>query len=223
MAPDRIALFGYAHVPWVAKNQRMIPGTALPDAALRADMAARAAAVLEAAGYVPVGLDHFALPDDALARAARSGRLRRNFQGYTTDDAATLVGLGATAIGRTPSGFVQNIAETGAWARAVRAGRLPVARGVALDDDDRLRGQVIERLLCDGTADTGALGARFGLRPGWCDAEFLRLAELAADGLVTLDNGRVTLTAAGRPLARVVASVFDRYLAASTARHSVAV
>jgi oxygen-independent coproporphyrinogen-3 oxidase len=223
MRPDRIALFGYAHVPWVAKNQRMIPEAALPDAALRADMAARAAAALEAAGYVPVGLDHFALPADPLARAARTGRLRRNFQGYTTDEAPALIGLGATAIGRTPAGFVQNIAETGAWGRAVRAGRLPVARGIALDDDDRLRGQVIERLLCDGAADTAALGARVGLGPGWCDAELARLAELAADGLVALDGGRVTLTAAGRPLARVVASVFDRYLAASTARHSVAV
>jgi oxygen-independent coproporphyrinogen-3 oxidase len=223
MAPDRIALFGYAHVPWVAKNQRMIPEAALPDAVARADMAARAAAALEAAGYVPVGLDHFALPGDALARAARTGRLRRNFQGYTTDDAAALIGLGATAIGRTPCGFVQNVAETGAWARAVHAGRLPVARGLELDDDDRLRGQVFERLLCDGTADTAALGSGFGLGPGWCDDELARLAKLAADGLVTIDDGRVTLTAAGRPLARVVASVFDRYLAASTARHSVAV
>jgi oxygen-independent coproporphyrinogen-3 oxidase len=223
MAPDRIALFGYAHVPWMAKNQRMIPEAALPDAAARADMAARAAAALGAAGYVPIGLDHFALPGDALARAARTGRLRRNFQGYTTDDAPALIGLGATAIGRTPSGFVQNLAETGAWARAVRAGRLPVARGLALDDDDRLRGRVIERLLCDGSADTAALAAGLGLRPGWCDDELTRLAELAADGLVTVDDGRITLTAAGRPLARVIASVFDRYLAASTARHSVAV
>jgi oxygen-independent coproporphyrinogen-3 oxidase len=223
MAPDRIALFGYAHVPWMAKNQRMIPEAALPDAAARADMAARAAAALEGVGYVPIGLDHFALPGDALARAARTGRVRRNFQGYTTDDAPALIGLGVTAIGRTPWGFVQNIAETGAWARAVRAGQLPIARGLALDDGDRLRGQVIERLLCDGTVDTAALGAGFALGPGWCDDELARLAEFAADGLVSIDDGRVVLTAAGRPLARVVASVFDRYLAASTARHSVAV
>jgi oxygen-independent coproporphyrinogen-3 oxidase len=222
MAPDRIALFGYAHVPWVAKNQRMIPTEALPDASTRALMAAEATAALEAAGYVAIGLDHFALPADPLARAAASGRLRRNFQGYTTDAAETLIGVGPTAIGRTRAGFAQNIAETGAWARAIAAGRLPVARGLAVDDDDRLRALVIERLMCDGAADTAALGARFGRTPGWCADELARLAEHAADGLVRLEAGRVELTPTGRTLSRVVAAVFDRHLAASEARHSVA-
>lgn len=223
MAPDRIALFGYAHVPWMARNQRMIPTEALPDAASRATMATRAAEALEAAGYVPIGLDHFALPGDPLAQAARSGRLRRNFQGYTTDAAETLIGFGATAIGRTASGFVQNLAETGAWARAIAAGRLPVARGLAVSDDDRLRARVIERLMCDGAADTAALGAAFGRPADWCADELARLSEHAADGLVRLDGGRVELTAAGRGLSRVVAATFDRYLAASETRHSLAV
>jgi oxygen-independent coproporphyrinogen-3 oxidase len=207
----------------MAKNQRMIPTEALPAAASRAEMAARAAEALQAAGYVAIGLDHFALPADPLAQAARSGRLRRNFQGYTTDAAETLIGLGATAIGRTPSGFVQNVAETGAWARAVAAGRLPVARGLAIDDDDRLRAQVIERLMCDAAADTAALGAAVGRPPDWCADELARLAELADDGLVRLRGGRVELTAAGRGLSRVVAAVFDRYLAGSEVRHSLAV
>lgn len=140
MGPGRIALFGYAHVPWMAKNQRMIPEDALPGPMRRADQAAAAAEALAAPGHVRIGLDHLARPDDPLADAAAEGRLRRNFQGYTTDQAETLIGLGATSISRTPAGFAQNVVETGAWAREVAAGRLPVARGRALSLDDRRRG-----------------------------------------------------------------------------------
>jgi oxygen-independent coproporphyrinogen-3 oxidase len=221
LRPDRIALFGYAHVPWMAKNQRMIAPEALPGPAERAEQAARAAEALLAAGYVPIGLDHYALPGDSMAIAAREGRLRRNFQGYTTDEAETLIGLGATAIGRTHSGFVQNIAETNAWTRAVQAGVLPVAKGRALTDEDRLRGFVIERIMCDGSVDLDAAAARFGAAPGWCDEG--ALDALAADGLLTRKGARITLTPAGRPLCRVVAAAFDAYLPKSEAKHSVAV
>src|SRR5450756_215700 len=131
MKPDRIALFGYAHVPWVAKNQRMIADDTLPTAFERAEQAQAAAAALVASGYTQIGIDHFALPGDSLAIAAAAGRLHRNFQGYTSDTAQTLIGIGATAIGRTPQGYVQNASETGAWSRAVAAGKLPVARGHA--------------------------------------------------------------------------------------------
>ena len=223
MRPDRIALFGYAHVPWMAKNQRMIPEDALPDGAERKAQANAAAAALASAGYDTIGLDHFALPSDPMARAARDGTLRRNFQGYTTDTARALIGLGATSIGRNPGGFVQNIAETGAWARTVSAGHLPIAKGVALTDDDRLRGRVIEALMCTGTADTAALGAEFGQPPDWCTAELEEMGEFARNGLVARDGGTVRLTEAGRPLMRVVAAAFDAYLGASEARHSVAV
>jgi oxygen-independent coproporphyrinogen-3 oxidase len=221
MKPDRIALFGYAHVPWMAKNQRMIAPESLPGPAERAEQAARAAEALIAAGYVPIGLDHYALPTDSMAIAAREGRLRRNFQGYTTDQAETLIGLGATAISRTRFGYAQNIAETNAWARAVQAGIPPVAKGRALSDDDRLRGFVIERIMCDGAVDLDAAAARFGAPPGWWDA--LALDDLAADGLITRQGARIALTAAGRPLCRVVAAAFDAYLPRSEARHSVAV
>lgn len=223
MRPDRVALFGYAHVPWVAKNQRLIATAALPDAAERADQAACAAQALRAAGYQAVGLDHYALADDPLAVAARTGTLRRNFQGYTTDTADTLIGLGATAIGHTPLGFVQNIAETGAWARAIGAGTLPVARGLALDREDRLRGFVIERIMCDGAVDTEAVGRRFGVEPDWCAPELASLAELERDGLLELAGGRITLSEVGRPFARVVAHAFDAYHARAAVRHSVAV
>ncbi len=223
MAPKRIALFGYAHVPWVAKNQRMIPEAALPDGAARAAQAAAAAGRLAAAGYQAIGIDHFALPGDALAVAARRGRLRRNFQGYTADMAEALIGFGATAIGRMPQGHVQNIAETGAWARAVAEGRLPVARGHVLDDDDRLRGHVIERIMCEGRIDLAAAGRLFGAEHSWWAEAEPALDELAADGLLARAGARVALTAQGQGLARVVASAFDRYLAEGTARHSVAV
>lgn len=221
--PDRIALFGYAHVPWMAKNQRLIDETALPDGAERARQAREAAGRLLASGYEAVGLDHFALPDDPLASAARSGRLHRNFQGYTTDAQETLLGLGATAIGRTPAGYVQNIGETRAWTRAVRGGRLPVAKGIALSADDRLRAWVIERIMCDGAVDLDDAAERFHVAHDWADPELLALAPLEADGIIERNHARITLTPEARPLSRIVASTFDRYLAAGRAKHSAAV
>ena len=223
MQPDRVALFGYAHVPWMAKNQRMIPEEALPDVRARYAQARAAADRLIEAGYQEIGLDHFALPTDDLAIAADNGVLRRNFQGYTTDQAATLLGFGATSIGRTPSGYVQNIAETGAWARAVEGGDLPVAKGHALSDDDRLRGHVIEQIMCQASVDLDELAREFALSSDWCADELRRLEPLAEDGLVTLNAGTIRLTDRGRALARVVAAVFDSYRETANSRHSVAV
>lgn len=224
MAPDRVALFGYAHVPWFAKNQRLIPQDALPDGEERVRQALAARAGFEAAGYQAVGLDHFALPVDPLAVAARQGRLRRNFQGYTTDGCATMLGFGATAIGATPAGYVQNIAETGAWSRAVNAGILPVERGIALTDEDRLRACVIERLMCDGAVDASALAKAAGRPAGHFDAAFAALAPLAADGLAAVEDGRVTLSPAGALVSRLAAAAFDAHRApAAPARHAVAI
>lgn len=222
MGPGRIALFGYAHVPWQAKNQRLIPEAALPGPAARADQARAAAAELVAQGYLPIGLDHFARPDDPMALAAAAGRLRRNFQGYTTDQADTMLALGATSIGRTPAGWWQNIAETGAWARAIAAGSLPVAKGLALSADDRLRGWTIERLMCDGAVDTAEAARRFGAAPDWARASLDRLRELAADGIVSLDGSRVRVADDARGLVRVAAAAFDAYLDRGVARFSAA-
>ncbi|MEO1613478.1 MAG: oxygen-independent coproporphyrinogen III oxidase, partial [Pseudomonadota bacterium] len=132
LGADRCALFSYAHVPWMAKRQRLIDANALPDAPMRVEMAAAGSAAFLTEGYQAIGLDHYAKPDDALAVAARSGLLRRNFQGYTTDRAETMIGFGATSIGKTPFGYVQNHAEVGAWDRSVQAGRPAIAKGVAL-------------------------------------------------------------------------------------------
>ena len=223
MRPNRIALFGYAHVPWMAKKQRLIEEAALPGATERLDQAAAAAEALKGQGYVPIGLDHFALPDDPLAKVAAAGKLHRNFQGYTTDSAETLIGLGTTSISRTPSGYVQSIAETGAWARSVAAGRLPVAKGIAYSSDDRLRSHVIEEIMCNGTVDLAMAARRFDAPINWAGSVGSELAQMVTDGLITSDGMEIKLTDAGRPLVRVVAAVFDRYLAKQAARHSVAI
>ena len=219
MRPDRLALFGYAHVPWMAKRQRLIDQAALPGAAERLDQAKAAAAAIADAGYVAIGLDHFSLPQDDLAVAARKGTLRRNFQGYTTDTANTLLGLGATSIGRTPDGFVQNIAETGAWSRAVAEGQLPVGKGVGLSPDDRRRGAIIEDLMCNGRADLSSY-ARDDQMPAGIAAE---LDDMAAAGMIQRNGLTIRMTPSGAPFVRVVAALFDAYLPKAEARNSVAV
>lgn len=223
MQPDRIALFGYAHVPWMAKKQRLIDEAALPGGEERLLQSQAAAVALIEAGYVAIGLDHFALPTDSMAKAAKAGSLRRNFQGYTTDRAETMLGVGSTSIGRTPWGYVQNLTETGAWSRAIDAGVLPVAKGVALSKDDNLRGYVIERLMCNGKVDLDAVALHVGVSQDWYDLHEPELAILEADGLIKRRAGRISMTKKGAPVVRVVAAVFDAYLVANTARHAVAV
>ena len=223
MRPDRIALFGYAHVPWMAKKQRMIDEAALPDSAARQEQAFEACEALKKAGYVAIGLDHFALPHDDMAKAAADGTLRRNFQGYTTDTAQALLGVGATSISRTPSGFVQNIAETGAWARSVEAGELPVGKGRGFVGQDALRGYVIEQLMCNGTVDLAAAGAAFDEASGWFAEAEPELRQFERDGLLIRSGSTITLASDGIPLCRIVASVFDEYLSSGAARHAVAV
>lgn len=216
--PQRLALFGYAHVPWFKTHQRLIDTDALPGAAERIEQAAIAAETLATFGYRPVGLDHFALPDDELCIAAREGRLHRNFQGYTTDDADALIGIGASSIGKLPQGFVQNAPDMGHYARSIAAGKFATVKGLALTDDDRLRAGIIERLMCDLALDLDAFGgaARFA-------GELTALEALAAQGLLTIDGARITITEAGRPYIRIAAAAFDSYLTASQKRHSVAV
>jgi oxygen-independent coproporphyrinogen-3 oxidase len=214
LKPARLAVFGYAHVPWMAKNQRMIPDDALPGGEARFEMAALAGQVLVERGYQAIGIDHFALREDSLAIAAREGRLRRNFQGYTTDQAGALIGLGASSISALPQGYAQNMVQTNDYLRAVDAGALPVAKGLALMPEDIWRRAAIERLMCDFAVDLEAIALRFGLPDGAFAADFERLRPLAEDGLVEIDGSQVHITPEGQPLARVVAAAFDVYLAA---------
>ena len=219
LGAQRMALFGYAHVPWFKTHQKLIDEAALPGLAERLEQAQVAADTLCGLGYQAVGLDHFALPDDELAVAARAGTLRRNFQGYTTDVADALVGLGASAIGKLPQGFVQNAPDVAGYTRAVAAGRFAIVKGLALTDEDRVRSGIIERLMCDLALDlTNVEGgpARFA-------REMAALAPLVAEGLLEIAGGRVTVTESGRPYVRIAAAAFDAYLAKNQKKHSVAV
>jgi oxygen-independent coproporphyrinogen-3 oxidase len=222
LAAQRVAYFGYAHVPWMKTHQRLIDEAMLPGVVERLEQAATGHAALIEAGYQAIGLDHFARPDDALALAARAGTLRRNFQGYTTDAADALIGFGASAISSLPQGFVQNAPDVGGYARAIADERLPTARGIAVTTEDRLRGRIIERLMCDFAVDLAALAGSQSDAPDFT-AELAELAPLADEGLVQLAGHTVTVTEAGRPFVRLVAAAFDTYLASGRARHSLAV
>lgn len=221
LAPGRVALFGYAHVPWMKKHQQMIPEASLPDGRMRFDLMRRAAGMLEDAGYVAIGIDHFARPDDSLAIAAAEGRLRRNFQGYTDDQATTIIGLGASSIGQFRQGYVQNNPATGVYEKTVLGGGLAVVRGFELDDEDRMRGWVIERVMCDFGFVVADLFKRFGHRSADVIAEAQALA--ADDPMVRFADGRFEIRPETQPFARSIAARFDAYLGAGAARHSSAV
>jgi oxygen-independent coproporphyrinogen-3 oxidase len=223
LAPDRLALFGYAHVPWMKRHQRLIPEAALPDAATRFRQSRAVARRLVEAGYRPIGLDHFARPNDPLAAAQSAGALHRSFQGYSEDATPALIGLGASAIGTLPEGYIQNAVPIKAYTETVRAGRLATVRGFRLGHDDRLRRAVIERLMCDFRADLPALTAAFGVTAQVFAPELAALAPLEADGLVDVVDDAITVTQKGRPLVRAVAACFDAYLGHGKARHSRAV
>lgn len=223
LAPERIALFGYAHVPWMKKHQAMIDEAALPDAVERFAQANRAAALIAGHGYVRIGIDHFAKPHDALAEAQRHGRLRRNFQGYTSDDCETLLGLGASAIGRLPQGYVQNAVPTGEYRRVVDAGGLAAVRGIALSDEDRVRAYAIERLMCDFRLGRTDIEGRFGAGAGSLLADIELLAEYDAEGFVALDEEGLQVTPKGRPFVRAICAALDPYFLNGKGRHSIAV
>lgn len=222
LAPNRIALFGYAHVPWFKTHQRLIRESALPGAEARLAQARAAFDAFTAAGYEAIGLDHFARPDDALAAAAREGRLSRNFQGYTDDAADALVGLGASAIGRLPQGFVQNAPDLGSYFRAIDAGRPATVRGYALCAEDILRGEAIEQLMCRGTVDLAQLASEHGADPAFFDRDLTKLDDLAALGMVERDRRAVRVTEAGRPFLRLAAAAFDGH-ETTASRHARAV
>jgi oxygen-independent coproporphyrinogen-3 oxidase len=223
LRPERLALFGYAHVPWMKSHQQLIDEAALPGPEARLDQSESAADRLAAEGYVRIGLDHFALPDDPMARALAAGTLRRNFQGYTTDPATTLLGMGASAIGSLPQGFVQNAAHELTWRAAVKDSRLPVGRGVAVSGEDRFRAEVIERLMCDFSVDLAVICARHDRSPDELSAELARLAPFVADGLAQIRGAEVQVLAPGRLLVRSIAAVFDAYFDADSHRHAKAI
>lgn len=220
MRPDRFAVFGYAHVPSFKKHQKLIDETALADAEGRIVQAEAIAATLVAAGYRRIGLDHFARADDNLAVAQAVGQLHRNFQGYTTDACDTLIGFGASAIGRTTKGYAQNEVQPGLYAQKIAAGRLATVKGYRLTEEDRLRAAIIERLMCDFSADIPAIAAAHGFDPGIVLESNARLVMLEGDGILENTAGVIRLREEGRFLIRAVATAFDAYLDQSARTHS---
>ncbi len=214
LGADRVAVFGYAHVPHMVPRQRVIPEAALPGAEARFAMAAEAHARLTAHGYDAVGFDHFALPHDPMARAVRGGTLRRNFQGFTDDASDVLIGMGSSAISGFPALLAQNDKHNGRYRKLSGEGRLSPRHGIARSAQDRLRGQVIEALLCRGEAELSPC-LRAEVRGA--------LLPFTAAGLATLDNNTLRLAPGGLPYARVIASLFDRYRAVTQHRFSSAI
>jgi oxygen-independent coproporphyrinogen-3 oxidase len=213
MRPDRLAVYGYAHMPGRFKAQRMIRETDLPDPETRLTLLQATIDKLCAAGYVYIGLDHFALSTDSLVRALDDGGLHRNFQGYTTHANRDLVNLGMSAIGQVGSLYMQNHRSLNDYEKAIALGELPSARGAWMSRDDFIRGDVIQGIMCRGAVDMTEIEDRYQIDfSRYFSKELLRLRLLSADGLVVLSAGHIKLTPVGRLLMRNVAMSFDAYL-----------
>ncbi|PQP00214.1 oxygen-independent coproporphyrinogen III oxidase [Massilia phosphatilytica] len=211
-APDRISVYNYAHMPQLFKSQKLIRDEDLPDGATKLAMLGLCIERLGAAGYVYIGMDHFARPDDELARAQRDGTLHRNFQGYSTHADIDMVACGVSAISAVNGTYAQNEKSLDPYYARIDRGELPVARGLALSGDDLLRRDVIQKLMCDFALDLRDLAARWDVDVGARFApELARLAELARDGLLTVTPERIDVTPKGRLLVRNICMVFDDY------------
>lgn len=211
--PDRLAVYSYAHLPELFKPQRRIDAADLPAPDVKLALLQLAIEKLTAAGYVYIGMDHFALPDDDLALAQARGSLHRNFMGYTTHADSDLVGVGVSAISHIGASFSQNPRDLPTWQAAVDEGRMPVFRGMLLSDDDQLRADLIQRLMCQGEVPVSALERRYAIDFGeyFRDA-LVHLQPLIGDGLVRIEADRIVATSQGRMLLRNIAMCFDRYL-----------
>ncbi|HYD84215.1 MAG TPA: oxygen-independent coproporphyrinogen III oxidase [Opitutus sp.] len=220
--PDRLSVFSYAHVPWIKPAQKIFDDREqLPDAEAKLAMFAIAHEKLTATGYVDIGLDHFARPDDELAIALREGTLHRNFQGYSTRGGASLYSFGISSISATATTYRQNFKTLDAWRAALDASELPVERGLRLSEEDLRRRTIIMRIMCDRKLDFAALSQSLGVDfAGTYAKEIASLADLEADGLVARTRNGVAVTRAGAPLLRVVAMRFDPQLSAGAQEHS---
>ncbi len=213
MGPDRLAVFNYAHVPWMKKHQKLIAETDLPSLQTRLALQQLILEKLNAAGYVYIGMDHFAKPEDEIVRAQQSKTLYRNFQGYTTHKNCDIYAFGASSISQTEDVFVQNVKKLNDYYRLVGEGRLPVERGLRVTREDKLRRDAITRIMCDLELDKAAFGQAWGIGFDSYFADALAdLEEMEADGLVKLTPEKVMVTQAGRFFLRNIAMPFDAYL-----------
>lgn len=221
LSPDRVALYGYAHVPWMSRRQQMIPSDAMPTPEERLSLFETARKLFLWDGYVEVGIDHFAKPEDGMARALQTGTLRRNFQGYTDDPAPVLIGLGASSISRFPQGFAQNASGTAEHTRAIRDGRFSTHRGHTFRGEDLLRARIIEALMCDFRVSRADLLRDFDTSAARLDSLF-QVARAEFGDMVQLTEDGLYIPERARPLTRMIARAFDAYDSAK-AKHSSAI
>jgi oxygen-independent coproporphyrinogen-3 oxidase len=206
LGPDRIAVFGYAHVPWFKKHQKMIRDEDLPDIDARYDQALAMSEGLCSNGYEMIGLDHYARHGDPMIAALHDGTLRRNFQGYTVDPADALMGFGCSAISSMPQGFAQSSRDMARWATAIDAGELPLDRGVAYTKEDLMRAEIIEKLMCFLRARPEEIARRHGFDPESISEAWDKLKPLEADGLCRVEDGEVIVPEERRLFVRTVAA-----------------
>jgi oxygen-independent coproporphyrinogen-3 oxidase len=221
LRPDRVAVYSFAYVPWIRAHMKHLPETSLPSPRVKIELLAAAIAAFTGAGYRQIGMDHFALPDDELARAVEARVLNRTFMGYTVQAARDMVAIGVSGIGDVQRTFVQNTKKLSAYYAALDAGRFPVERGYVLDGDDLVRRHVITELMCNFHLDVREVERRFDVEFGrYFAAELAELtgpASPAADGLVRVTGDAIEVTPTGRLFVRNVCMVFDRNLRARTA------
>ncbi len=220
LAPDRIAFFGYAHVPWMKKHMQLIEEEKLPDASQRLELFDAARQILRDRGYVEIGLDHFVRPDDSMATAYKSGRLQRNFQGYTTDYAKTLIGFGPSAISSFAAGYCQNTPDLRNYTECIKAGKSPVAKGIELSNEDRRRRGIISSLMCYGTVNLADYRAKCAGGEENFDAEVNSLKGLVKDQLVSVAGSIITVNKNVPHACRLVAAAFDSYLQPRQQQHT---
>ena len=211
--PDRIAVYSYAHMPQLFKPQKQLDATLLPTGETKLALLQTAIEKLSQAGYCYIGMDHFALPEDELARAQASGSLHRNFMGYTTHADTDLLGLGVSSISHIGDSFSQNPRDLPSWEMAIESGRMPIWRGMHLSQDDVVRADLIQQWMCQGEIDIAAFETRHDLDfPSYFREDLKHLQTLAADGLVEINNKYLRASSRGRLLLRIIAACFDRYL-----------
>jgi len=220
LVPQRISLFGYAHVPWMKKHMRLIPTNSLPSGEDRIDQFEIARTALEKKGYVQVGLDHFVRPDDAMAIALKQQTLKRNFQGYSTDCAPVLVGFGASAISAVQQGYYQNTADVKGYSAALDNEHLPIIKGIELREDDRVRRALIEHLMCYMKIDLEEFCHLHKISPAMFAPALQQLSELEQAGLVKVDNLTISTMPGAAQAVRLICAAFDSYLAPEKGKHS---
>lgn len=223
LKPDRLAVFGYAHVPWKFKRQTLLEGDVLPNALERFQQRQIIDEILLEAGYEAIGFDHYAFPHDSMAQAVHKGMLHRNFQGYTVDTAKALLGIGASAISIIPQAIVQNSSSSLEYQKAMQQEGLPIARGVERTMEDRFRWEIIERLMCDLKIDLQEIGNKYNQDKQVLDGFLNRLGFFQEDDLVHIEDYNIHITEKGRPLLRNIAVVFDAYYKETPHRHAQAI